>query len=113
MKFVRAESLFADIRASFNSSNETQNTILARFKQARWLVLDDFGTGALTDFERRILLDLIDVRGNDRRPTIASTNLSLDEIADRFDTRVASRFSAFTQVTFRSSDRRKQLRKPQ
>lgn len=75
------------------------------------LILDDIFSSKETDneFSRRIILDLI----NDRfeyynRPTIITSNLNLQEIAD-IDTRIASRItnSMLIEITTKQTDYRR------
>lgn len=79
---------------------------MAGYCVAPMLILDDIGAGGLSDHERRILLDVLDRRGNDCRPTVVTTNLSLDQIRDLMDERISSRLRDYLAVAFTGADRR-------
>lgn len=86
--------------------DDSEESLIAQYVNVRWLVLDDLGAGALTDFERRYALDLLNRRGNAKRRTILTTNLQLQEIAEKLDERIASRLSGFDQIEAQGNDRR-------
>lgn len=60
-------------------------------KNAKYLFLDDVGTENITDFKREMFYNLIDHRSASKLPTFITTNLSLDQIKERFYERVSSR----------------------
>lgn len=108
MRFHRAEELYQAIRTCFRrDSEESEATVLAQFKDAAFLVLDDLGAGSLSDMERRYTHEVLEQRLNKRRPTIITTNWSIDDIAHRMDERIASRISGYSPLQFTGSDRRK------
>ena len=98
-----ATTFYQDLRSSFNGERSEQ-AVLADYVRVPWLLLDDAGGGALTDFERRYLLDLLSLRA-DRR-TISTSNLSVEEFATRLDERIASRLREFTSFHCGGADRR-------
>ncbi|MDT8070949.1 MAG: ATP-binding protein [Terriglobia bacterium] len=109
VSFVRCCDLYAEIRRTFNDeTGSTEGDILDRYASAPILVLDDFGAGSLSDFERRTALDIIDSRLNHRRPTVVTTNLALTRIREVMDERIASRLSSFTPFRLIGPDRRAQ-----
>jgi DNA replication protein DnaC len=103
--FRRAADLFQAIRKAYDQGFAEEG-VLAEYAKVRLLVLDDLGSGALTDFERRYTLEVIDRRSNSLLPTIVTTNWTLDEIRERMDERIASRLSSFTLLAFAGRDRR-------
>lgn len=78
--------------------------------KAHYLMIDDFGSSKATDFVRDVWEMIMDERLNwgKRRFTIISSNLSNEEIYERFGGRTASRIlcKANTQVLFDNVDRR-------
>jgi DNA replication protein DnaC len=103
--FLEVSRLYSELRECMKR-NESEESLIAQYVHARWLVLDDFGAGALTDFERRYALDLLNRRANAKRKTILTTNLRLEEIAEKLDERIASRLSGFDQIEAQGKDRR-------
>lgn len=106
IKFKRAAQLFQAIRDSYGQEDVSEEEILGDYIKPRFLVLDDLGAGSLSDHERRYTLEVIDRRLNAERPTIITTNLTLAEISERMDERIASRLSGYTLLKFTGEDRR-------
>ena len=62
------------------------------------LILDDLGTEMTTPFVQSALYSILNGRITDRRATILSTNLKLDELARRYTPQIASRIEGEYQV---------------
>lgn len=59
---------------------------------AEVLILDDLGSEPmLNNVTKQYLYNLINIRQTHSRPTLISTNLSLDDLLDRYDERIFSR----------------------
>lgn len=67
--------------------------LMGKLIAARLLVLDDLGAQKSTDWTVDRLYLLIATRYDALRPTIITTNLSLNDIRDRLDARIASRLA--------------------
>ena len=110
--FQSAADFYAELRASFNSMEAGVNeySLVTRLSDVEFLILDDVGSGSLSDHERRSTLHLLEVRLNHLRSTIISSNLTLDEISSGLDERIASRLSSFTKFVLTGRDRRRRPR---
>jgi len=71
-----------------------------------FLVLDDLGTEKLTDFTLADVDLLLAEREQWQRRTLVTTNLTLEQIADAYGDRVASRLASGLVVQFAGNDRR-------
>jgi DNA replication protein DnaC len=100
---ISSSRFYSKIRETFNTERG-EESVLGEYCRAPWLLLDDVGAGALSDFERRTLLDLLDRRA-DRR-TVVTSNMSIQDLAVRFDERIASRLSEFKVLHCGGADRR-------
>ena len=109
VQLLPASRFYREIRAGFNSER-SEEAVLAEYVRAHWLLLDDVGAGALSDFERRYLLDLLDRRA-DRR-TIFTSNLGVEDFTQRLDERIASRLREFTTMYCQGADRRATRNRP-
>jgi DNA replication protein DnaC len=107
IRFLEVSRFYSELRECMKR-DASEETLITQCVNVRWLVLDDFGAGALTDFERRYALDLFSRRANARRKTIVTTNLRLEEIAEKLDERIASRLSGFDHIEAQGKDRRAQ-----
>lgn len=105
--FRRFADFYAEIRECFSGKTDTsEREILRPYLEDPFLVVDDLGSGSLSDFERRAALEVIDQRSNYCRPMVLTTNWSLKQIADRMDDRIASRLAPFKIIELRGQDRR-------
>lgn len=107
VKFRTFSSVFRNLRECY-SMNKSEREVLLELFTAPFLVLDDLGSGGLSDFERRSTLDILDERAMACLPTVVTTNWDLEEIARRMDDRIASRLSSFTVIAIGGRDHRPQ-----
>ena len=116
--FTTAPELLLEIRATFRPSAgkyddhgiceaDTENDILDKYSQCELLILDDLGAEKVSDFTIQSLYLVIDRRNRDLRPTIVTTNLSLEEIETEIDARMASRLADMKIVKLTMPDYRK------
>jgi DNA replication protein DnaC len=103
--FIAMADVYRELRNCFNGEG-SEESALAALVNSPWLVLDDFGGGALTEFERRIALDLLNGRITGKRKTIVTTNLTPGEIREKLDERVSSRLLQFQGMELKGKDRR-------
>lgn len=99
-QFFRIIGLLRAIRNSFSEqAYESENELINRFgKEIRFLVLDDLGAEAPTDFAIQTLYDLVDLRYSHELLLIITTNLTLDQIADFYGDRLASRLVSMGNI---------------
>jgi DNA replication protein DnaC len=103
--FVRCQDFYGEIREGYRK-NASEKHLIESYVKVPLLVLDDLATGSMSEFERRYALELIDKRLNALRPTVITTNWSLERISEQFDDRVASRLSSFIRILPGRRDRR-------
>ncbi len=75
-KFRQFSAIYRKLRECY-SNNHSDRGELAELFDAPFLVLDDLGAGGLTDFERRVTLDILNERLNACQPTVVTSNWSL------------------------------------
>jgi DNA replication protein DnaC len=86
---------------------DTEAEILKKYSNQRVLYIDDLGAEKASDWAVSTLYVLIDRRYTAMRRTVISSNLSLDELADRLDDRISSRIAGSSLVVkMTGSDRR-------
>lgn len=103
--FRPLSSIYREMRECY-SAHKSEKEYLARLFNAPFLVLDDLGAGGLSDFERRTVLEILDERLNECRPTVVTSNWTLQDISDRMDERIASRLAGFALLELHGADRR-------
>lgn len=91
--------LYADIKGTFgDGAIFSEDYYIAECLSRPLIVLDDLGAGKMTDYLRDVLYRIIDGRYRKKRQTIVTSNLSLDDIADKIDDRIASRLCGMGPV---------------
>lgn len=87
-----AVELVLELQAGFDRE-KPQTEIVEKYAVAPFLVLDDLGAEKVTDWTRQMMYTLVDRRYRYSRPTVITTNLTLEELADTIDRRIVSRLS--------------------
>lgn len=107
-EFLPVPEFMLELRQSYEQSTPyTEAEVLRKYSRINLLVLDDLGAERVSDWSIQMLYLLLDRRNRDLKQTMISSNLSLREIADNFDDRVASRIAEECQpVKFRGQDKR-------
>lgn len=105
--FESVPEFLLEIQETFRSDDSADN-IISNYSALDFLVLDDLGAEKASDWAIQMLYVLIDRRereGNNR--IIITSNLSLDEIAERLSDRIASRIRGMCRIIkFTGKDRR-------
>lgn len=103
--YESASHLFSKLeRARFEPTEENRQAA-ARLMDSQLLILDDLGTELPGNFVTAALYSLVNDRLLAGLPTIISTNLNVDEIAQRYSPQIASRLQgSFQRLTFVGSD---------
>lgn len=91
--FITEADLLRNIQSTYDKAwTITEAEEIQKYTKAEILVIDDCFAGKPSDFQRRILLEIIDKRSERyMKPTIITSNLLLSDIADNIDTRIADR----------------------
>ena len=106
--FVTVAILLLMLRESFQKDAErSEADIIRQFTRARLVVLDDLGAEKTSEFALQSLYIIIDKRYSEMRPTIITSNLSVDEISEKVGDRIASRIAGMCKVIeLKGKDRR-------
>ena len=105
-RFVPVPELLAEIRASYRDNGPDERDIMNRYSGLPYLVLDDLGAEKTTEWSITTLYLIIDRRYRDERPTIVTTNLTLDQIAVTLSERISSRLASGKVITLQGPDYR-------
>ena len=107
-----AQNFFNTIESEHFGRGEDKQYTLDLLKGCDLLILDDIGTEFITQFTAAVFYDIINTRLLRLRPTILSTNLSIDGLKTRYDDRITSRISGnYTRVQFFGNDIRIEVKK--
>lgn len=96
-EFISVPALYEKIKATFHS--ESESDVLQEYIDIDWLVLDDIGVESSSDWSYQTLYYLINSRYENLKTTIFTSNLSLSELADKWeDARIPSRINGSSEV---------------
>ena len=103
--YESAGHLFAKLeRAKFEGSEEARQEA-AKYTACDLLIVDDLGTEMAGQFVTAALYTLINDRLLERKPTIISTNLTVDDLARRYSPQIVSRLrGSYMRVPFLGND---------
>ena len=103
--WTAAPQVLQELRATFNGRGESEIDVTKRYTRPALLVLDDLGAEQATDWTGQALYLLLSTRVNHLRPTIITSNLSLQAL-DARDPRLASRLGGMAYQRLTGEDRR-------
>jgi len=93
--------------ARFGRSEEEYARVMREALQSELLILDDLGSEMNSSFAAAVLYEIVNTRMVEGRPTIISTNLSENEMIERYRERIHSRlFGTYRKLPFFGEDQR-------
>jgi DNA replication protein DnaC len=108
MLWVSVTDLLLEIKRSFkDDSDATEDEVIGKYSRVKYLTLDDIGVEKTTDWVLQTLYTIIDRRYRDMMRTVITSNLTLDQAADKLGDRIASRIAGMCDVIeLKGKDRR-------
>jgi len=105
--FVSVPEMLLEIRQAYSDGKSSEKSIIDKYTDRSFLVMDDLGAEKTTEWSMQILYIIVDRRYREEKRTIITSNLTLDELAERLDDRVASRIAGMCiLVSMAGPDRR-------
>lgn len=105
--FITAPEFLLEIRREFNIEKGDEGRIIGKYSDLDLLILDDLGSEKSTEFAIQALYILIDRRIRNMKPTVVTTNLSMEQIEEKLNERIASRLSSMSVIKLNLPDHRK------
>jgi DNA replication protein DnaC len=92
----------------YGSSRGLKGTsLIEKYAGKKCLILDDLGVEKTTEWSLQTLYTIIDRRYREEKQTLITSNLTLDEIAEKVGDRIASRIAGMCKVVeIKGRDRR-------
>lgn len=93
--YLTANELFEDILSKVimgRTKNDALYDLYDSIFSCDLLIIDDLGSEVMSSFVQSQLFEIVNRRILEERSTIVSTNLSLEQISDRYFERIMSRF---------------------
>jgi len=100
--FRNLHRLFLEIRNSFDPNcdhDQTEKTLLDRYKEIPVLILDDLGSEQVSSWSKKILSMIVNDRyESGQRHLIITSNLKLEEIEGLYSPRISSRIAGMCKT---------------
>lgn len=97
--YETAIRIFSDFEAEkFSRQQDNTGDLSRKYLECDLLIIDDLGTEMTTQFTISALYHIINTRMMENRPTIISTNLSDEMLAQRYSAPIASRITGCYRV---------------
>lgn len=98
-RFIKVPELLFEIKKTFRDGyRDSEEELIQKFKNYQYLILDELGIEKVTDWSLQDLYLVIDGRSSNLKPTIITSNLSLEEIEKHLDSRFSSRIVEMCRV---------------
>lgn len=96
--FTKSPRLLMTIREAFKKEfSSSESNLIDRFVDYDYLVIDELGIEKVSDWTLQTLYLIIDGRSDRLKPTIITSNFSLQGIEDEVDPRLASRIAGMSK----------------
>lgn len=97
--FWSVPTLLQDIRTCYATDDRQQeSSLLSALINTPYIVLDDLGAEKTTEWVLQTLYLIISSRYDSGKTTIITSNLSLDELAEKLGDRIASRIAGMSEI---------------
>lgn len=93
VRYMRAMDLFLDLRAAFQKSDRSERDVLDALNRKAFLVIDEVQERGGSDWEDRILTNVIDSRYGAMLDTVLITNTKYDEFVKSVGPSIHSRIN--------------------
>lgn len=81
--FIKSMDLISQVRKTFKNDSElTESEVVESYRKVGLLVVDDLAIKGASEFEERIFYDITDYRLEHNKPTLFTSNVSIDSLED-------------------------------
>jgi DNA replication protein DnaC len=99
--FIEVPMLLAEIKDTYNeNSDRSELQVLDAARKVNILFLDDLGAHNYTEWVQTQLYSILNYRMNNHLPTFITSNLTLEQMAEKLGERIASRVVDLCAVHF-------------
>lgn len=107
--FISVPELLLEIRDTYGNNEISEKEVIDKYSWVDMLILDDLGVEKTSDWVLQTLYTIMDRRYREELRTIITSNLSIQEIQEKLDDRIASRIVGMCKVCIlQGKDRRLQ-----
>ncbi|QIF04630.1 ATP-binding protein [Roseimicrobium sp. ORNL1] len=97
--YLRAADMFAMLRGTWDKDrdrgrhSETEQGLMSRFRECEFLVIDEIQERGLSEWENKILVNILDHRYASLLPTLIMGNLSAEDLAANLGPSISDRMA--------------------
>lgn len=95
-KFITVSDLLEEIRKSFDG--ESEKDPVGFYSEVDFLILDDLGMEKITEWSLEKLFQIINYRYEFLKPTVITSNLSLQQLSAKIGDRIPSRITQMSMT---------------
>lgn len=89
--YRKTTDLLSEIKLTWSTPGASENDVLKKYRNCHYLVLDEFGERGDSNWESRVLVNIIDHRYDKMLSTVIIANMNRQVIADRIEHSIISR----------------------
>ncbi|HEU5125010.1 MAG TPA: ATP-binding protein [Verrucomicrobiae bacterium] len=90
-RFCTATEFFIEIKSSYNSEENSEKNVLDRFTKPQLLVIDEVGQRSESEWENRLLFELLNRRYNAIKDTLLISNQTVESFCQSLGPSLVSR----------------------
>ena len=107
--YASVENLVTNLQREKFGKTDGDFSYFQAVEDADLMIVDDLGTEFNTPYSKTAIYEIVNSRLLSGKSTIINTNLTMDELKERYDARIASRFIGnYTPLLFEGNDIRQQ-----
>lgn len=89
--FITVTDMLNDIKRAYNSQEANEDEIIYKYQNKMFLVIDDLGAEKQSEWQQEKLYTILDYRYREMKPTVITTNCTMNELVDQVGQRVVER----------------------
>lgn len=98
IEFLPIDQLLLEVKEGYENKLSDQS-ILEKYKNCTWLVIDDLGSERLSEWSYSILYNIVNYRYENLKNTVFTSNYSIDDLAENMrDQRIARRVNEMVEA---------------
>ncbi len=91
VRFVVVGDLYREVLQTYTTRDKSELDVIDEYLKCSFLIIDDIGTEPMTPKCKGIFHSIVDYRIRNAKPTIMTSNLNTDELAEYLDSRTIDR----------------------
>ena len=97
-RFCSMPEILLEIRASFSGKGTDESKIIEKYSSRQCLIIDDIGVEKLSEFANQTIYLIINNRYENKLQTIFTSNMNLNQLAEKLGDRISSRIAEMCKV---------------